>query len=43
MVLDSTEGVVAGLEEKQEGDKARSVGTVIRQTWINSEVVSRVA
>ena len=34
---------MAGLEEEEEGDKARSVGTVIRQTWINSEVVSRVA
>jgi len=44
LVLASTvRGVVARLEEEEEGDAARSVGAAIRQVGINSEVVERVA
>jgi len=36
-------GVVASLEEEEVGDAARSVGAVIRQTGLGSDVISSVA
>jgi len=44
LALSSTvRGVVASLEEEEEGDAAKSVGAFIRQAGLGSEVVAKVA